>query len=171
MSELNDELLDDNLDYENETDDEPKRDSRQFVRKLEQEAKEGKRAKREADEAKAEAAKAKRDLALIKAGIDIDSPTGKLFVKGYDGEATVDAIKAAAAEYGLLPTSQEPSVKQELDGMDRIASASTASAPAVNPTAMDRLRKAESPDEILKVLREEGIAISQEQPGEWISLV
>lgn len=171
MSELNDELLDDNLDYENETDDEPKRDSRQFVRKLEQKAKEGERAKREADEAKAEAAKAKRDLALIRAGIDIDSPTGKLFVKGYDGEPTVEAIKAAASEYGLLPTSQAPDVKQELEGMDRVANASTASAPTVNATAMERLRNAQNPQEVLKVLQDEGIAISQEQPGEWISLV
>lgn len=170
MSEYDNDLLD-NEDLELESNDEPQRDSRKFVRKLEQEAKEGKRAKAEADEAKAELAKVKRDLALAQAGIDVNSPTGKLFVKGYDGEPTVEAIKAAASEYGLLPTSQAPDVKQELDAMDRVASASTASAPVGSPNALDELRKAENPEQVLKVLRANGVSISQEQPGEWISLV
>lgn len=170
MSEYDNDLLD-NEDLELESNDEPQRDSRKFVRKLEQEAKEGKRAKAEAEEAKAELAKAKRDLALAQAGIDVNSPTGKLFVKGYDGEPTVEAIKAAASEYGLLPTSQAPDVKQELDAMDRVASASTASAPVGSPNALDELRKAENPEQVLKVLRANGVSISQEQPGEWISLV
>lgn len=170
MSEYDNDLLD-NEDLELESNDEPQRDSRKFVRKLEQEAKEGKRAKAEAEEVKAELAKAKRDLALAQAGIDVNSPTGKLFVKGYDGEPTVEAIKAAASEYGLLPTSQAPDVKQELDAMDRVASASTASAPVGSPNALDELRKAENPEQVLKVLRANGVSISQEQPGEWISLV
>lgn len=173
MSEYDNDLLD-NEELELEPDNEPQRDSRKFVRKLEQEAKEGKRAKAEADEAKAELAKAKRDLALMQAGIDVNSPTGKLFVKGYDGEVSVEAIKAAASEYGLLPTSQAPDVKQELDGMDRIANASTSSAPTSNPTALDELRKAGesgNPDDILKVLRANGVSISQEQPGGFFPLV
>jgi hypothetical protein len=50
----------------------------------------------------AEAEAAKRELAFLKAGIDLDSPGGKLLAKAYDGAPTVEAIKAAAVEYGVI---------------------------------------------------------------------
>lgn len=37
---------------------------------------------------------AQRDLALYRAGVDVDSPMGKMFARSYEGEITEDAIKA-----------------------------------------------------------------------------
>lgn len=47
---------------------------------------------------------------LLKAGVDTESALGKMFAKSYDGERTVDAVKAAAAEVGALtaPTAPPP---------------------------------------------------------------
>lgn len=49
-----------------------------------------------------EAEHAKKELAFIKVGIDLETPTGKLFAKAYDGDSTPEAISAAAAEYGII---------------------------------------------------------------------
>lgn len=57
----------------------------------------------------AEAEQAKRELAFVKAGVDPSDTAAKYFVKGYDGELTVDAIKAAAVEARLLAPTQPPS--------------------------------------------------------------
>ena len=45
-----------------------------------------------------EAEAAKRELAFVKAGVDPESAAAKYFVKGYDGELSAEAIRAAAAE-------------------------------------------------------------------------
>ena len=166
-------------DFENEDIDttiddesgEPAKDSRQFVRKLEQEAKAGKAAKREAEEAQREAANAKRELAFLKAGIDLESPTGKLFAKAYDGDTSLEAVRTAASEYGLIPTSQTDEVKNDLDALNRVSQASAGSTGVITPTALDAIRGASDPAAILKVLQDNGIAISDEQPGGWVSLV
>lgn len=44
----------------------------------------------------AEFAVTQRELAFAKAGIDPASPQAKYFVKGYDGDLTPEAIRAAA---------------------------------------------------------------------------
>lgn len=44
--------------------------------------------------AKAEAEALRRDLAFAKAGIDIDTPKGKMFAKSYEGELNAADIKA-----------------------------------------------------------------------------
>lgn len=173
-------------DYENDSDqtnNEPDRNSRQFVRKLEEEAKAGKQAAKERDAVKAEAEAARRELAFLKAGIDVDSPTGKLFAKAYDGSADLDSVKAAASEYGLIPTSQEPAIKDDLAALDRVSKASTGASAPIEPSVFDRIKEAGSKvdangnldprgkDEILRIVQEAGIGISHEQPGEWVSLV
>ena len=43
-----------------------------------------------------------------KAGIDPDEGLGKLFMDGYHGEMTAEAVHAAAEGYGLLKTEQPP---------------------------------------------------------------
>lgn len=61
------------------------------------------RAKNEAAEANAQlavqGATAKENI-FLRAGVDIDTPLGKLFFNGYDGELDVDKVKAYAAEIG-----------------------------------------------------------------------
>jgi hypothetical protein len=167
----------DDLDFNNDELDnigsdanESENDSKNWRRKLEQDAKDGKRASREAEVAKQEAQQAKRELALIKAGIDLESGTGKLFAKAYDGEATPEAIKAAAQEFGLVPTSQTTEVQSDLSAIDRIANASAGASGTITPSALDDIRNAANPEEVLKVLQANGINISNEQPGSWFAI-
>jgi hypothetical protein len=81
--------MDSEFDNENEHDDmddegQPAADSPKALR----------RAADEGRKAKAELASAKRELAMLKAGVDLESPIGKLFAKAYDGDTAADAIKA-----------------------------------------------------------------------------
>lgn len=57
-----------------------------------------------------EANAAKRELAFLKAGVDTDTPLGKVFVKAYDGELTADAIKGEWEALGATPTKPEVEV-------------------------------------------------------------
>lgn len=55
-----------------------------------------------------------KELAMVKAGIDTDSPLGKFFFDGYKGELTKEAVIAAAQEIGLLEKqAPDPGVTQE----------------------------------------------------------
>ena len=53
------------------------------------------------DEAQASIAALGRENALLRSGIDLESPLGQLFVKSYDGEWTAEALKAESARYGV----------------------------------------------------------------------
>jgi hypothetical protein len=57
-----------------------------------------------AREANAEAAKAVRENAMLRAGVNLDSPVGAMFAKAYDGELNADAIKDEAVKVGALTT-------------------------------------------------------------------
>lgn len=57
---------------------------------------------KKADEVTASAAAAQRELAFVKAGVDTDSPIGKLLLNGYTGELEVEAIKAEALAVGAI---------------------------------------------------------------------
>lgn len=96
-----------------------------------------KQMERERAEAKAEAqrvaeenAKVKKELAFLKAGLDLNgelTPQQKLFVKAYDGDVTPDAVKAAAVEYGVIDAPQAQVPAEELAGHDRFAQAAAGS--------------------------------------------
>lgn len=140
------------------------RTDRKWVRDLEARAK-------GADKAKAEAEAAKRELAMLKAGIDLDSPQGKLFAKAYDGESSADAVRKAAEEYGVLDAPAPAIPQEELDAIDRVSRAGSvpAATPMDDPIAL--LNNAETPDQIIELLKKNGVQIDNEQPGQWRSLV
>lgn len=48
----------------------------------------------------------RKEMAFLKAGIDTDKGVGSLAFKSYDGEPTVEAVKAFAEEYGLTGTTE-----------------------------------------------------------------
>lgn len=159
----------DDFDLEQEENEQPQQQQQepQWRKNLERKAK-------EADAAKAEAQAAKRELALLKAGIDLESPTGKLFAKAYDGEASVDAIKAAATEYGLIgtesapaaPAQTEPSVSNdELAAHQRIAQASAGANSGGQYDPRDAVNNADSVEEVLAILQKEGVVIDETRPG------
>jgi hypothetical protein len=104
----------------------------------------------------AEAVAAKRELAFIKVGIDVDSPTGKLFAKAYDGETSPEAVAAAAAEYGLIkPPSRVNADEQEQRAWSSASMSQASGAPA--PAAgdiRDAMRNARNPLELQALIRQ-----------------
>jgi hypothetical protein len=69
---------------------------------------------KKAEESASEAAVLKREVAFLKAGITTEKGVGALLYKAYDGDLTVDAIKSAAAEYGIgdAPVIDAPEVPE-----------------------------------------------------------
>lgn len=57
---------------------------------------------------------AMRENAMLKAGINTDSPLGKFFSDSYKGELTKEAVTAAATEIGLLEKeTPDPEVSEQ----------------------------------------------------------
>jgi ribosomal protein L12E/L44/L45/RPP1/RPP2 len=140
--------------------------SRANIRKLEKAAQAG-------QSAQSELASLKRELAFRDAGISPTNPMAKYFIKGYDGESTVEAIKAAAEEAGLLAAAPPPpnpdappqqpnsQVRQdELVALQR-ANGMTAApqAPSVSQEAayFAALNAAKTPQEVMEVVQKFGV--------------
>jgi hypothetical protein len=95
-----------------------------------------------------------KELAFVKAGLDMNSPMAKYFVKGYDGELSPEAIREAAMEAQLItPT---PAVNED----DRNAWRETnriASGSEVSPEPKgwaERINQAESEAELMSIFAE-----------------
>lgn len=85
---------------------------RQHLKELEKEVQELRQLKMEAETAK-------RELAFAKAGIPMDTPMAKYFVKGYDGELTPEAIRTAATEAGLVAGAKPNPLQEEAAAWSR----------------------------------------------------
>jgi hypothetical protein len=123
---------------------------------------------------KAENAELVRQITFAKAGISVDDPKMKYFVKGYDGDMEVEAIRAAANEAGFLApvqaVSSEQKVQQQmsLEAQDRVISASAGAIAedASEAAALARMEAAMNEggvDAMLDVVRQYGIPIASEQ--------
>lgn len=73
---------------------------RQRMRQLEKE-------NREKDALLAKYAEMEKKMAFVEAGIPLESPMAKYFIKGYDGDLTPEAIRLAAVEAQLITPSPE----------------------------------------------------------------
>jgi hypothetical protein len=133
---VTDEFLDD--DGTDGQIDEPGQGDNPNIRQLREKA-------RKHDAVAAERDEARRELAFYKAGIP-DNKVAELFKKAYDGDVDPDAIRTAAAEYGLV----DPDVPhEELDAMDRLEKATAggeAPPPAVDMNSMIRAAAGHSPN-------------------------
>lgn len=135
-------------EFEDETGDEtPKDPVRARMRQLEKELQHSK-------QALAEAESLKREVAFIKAGIPMDNPMAKYFVKGYDGDISPEAIRTAAEEAKLIQRAAENAqAKSEADAWNRITKAQRAgetSEPAIDWNS--KLNQARNEQEIMQIL-------------------
>lgn len=74
-------------------------------------------AQADAQAATARAEAAERQLALVSAGVDITTPTGRMFLDAYKGELNPEAIKASATEVGAI-RAPEPVVEEKPDNTE-----------------------------------------------------
>ena len=140
-------MSDSNYEFEDEVEDQATRKDpvRARMRDLEQQVK--------AFEAKAkEAEAAQRELAFVKAGVNPDSAAAKYFVKGYDGELTPEAIRAAAEEANLV-SSEKKEVAVEQQAWNRVAQASRAGETSEPPVDyVQRFNNTKSADEVMALI-------------------
>jgi hypothetical protein len=140
-------MSDSNYEFEDEVEDQATRKDpvRARMRELEQQVK--------AFEAKAkEAEAAQRELAFVKAGVDPDSAAAKYFVKGYDGELTPEAIRAAAEEANLV-SSEKKEAAGEQQAWNRVAQASRAGETSEAPVDyVQRFNNTKSADEVMALI-------------------
>ena len=85
------------------------------------------------------AKKLERENAMLRAGVDLDSKTGQMFAKAYDGELTTEAITAEAAEVGAMRKAAEPSPEPVTDtaSSDEVADIEQMQAISSNSTTSD----------------------------------
>jgi ribosomal protein L12E/L44/L45/RPP1/RPP2 len=138
-------MSDANNEFEDEQIDQPKDPVRAHMRKLEAENK-------RKDEELATLKSAQRELVFLKAGVNPDDPKAKYFVKGYDGELTVEAIRQAAEEASYIP-SQRKEIEEDAQAFGRLNRAAThgeTSEPVVDYA--DKIRNARTPDEVMQLV-------------------
>ena len=134
-------------EFEQEPDETPKDPVRARMKQLEKELNESK-------QGLAEAAALKREVAFIKAGIPMDNPMAKYFVKGYEGEVSAEAIRQAAEEANLIQKAAENAkAKSEADAWNRITKAQRAgetSEPLTDWTT--KINQAKNEQEVMQIL-------------------
>lgn len=88
--------------------------------------------------AKAEAELAKKELAFVKAGINTDTKPAQALLRAYDGELTAEAIKAEAADWGLVDAPKAPEPEADApDYTDDAALQSMRDATSGSPAPVD----------------------------------
>jgi hypothetical protein len=150
MSDIADEFYED--------DDQPQ-DSNPVRARMKQLEKENREFKKQL----AEAEQLRREANFLKAGIDPAEPKFKYFVKGYDGELSPDAIRAALEEAQLITPQSNPASedKQAWQTTNKVA-AGAESAPD-GPSWAKRISDAQSEAELMAVFAEaqaQGIDLS-----------
>ena len=114
----------------------------------------------------------RKELAFYKAGISIDDPKMRYFVKGYDGEMTAEAIRAAALEAGFIASQQPEQVdegvqQQVFSAQQRVMAASAGAMVPDNSEAaalsmMEQAMEEGGIDAMLDVARQFGIQVGED---------
>lgn len=128
--------------------------SRTDLRKLREKA-------RKHDEAVEKLAAMERREMFRDAGLNPNDAKNKYFIKGYDGDLTVEAIQKEAAEAGLI-TLEPENPKDEVEGHQKIDDAGAGAAPTGKVDALEKLKgsDAKSLDEFIEQARNAGIPTS-----------
>ena len=114
----------------------------------------------------AELTQLQQENVLLRNGIDLDSPLTGLFRKGYDGEWTPDAVKAAAETYGLpvkgaaqpqADAAAQAAAQQQAQDAAGFAALDGAAAGGTDvPASTIDYSKANSPEEVMEMARKAG---------------
>lgn len=116
-----------------------------------------------------ELANAKRELAFIKAGINPEDPKMRYFVKGYEGDLTSEAVRAAALEAGFLASQGQSDQAQAVQSaQERVMTAAAGaviedSSEAAAIARMEQAMQEGGVDAMFEVARQYGIPIATEQ--------
>lgn len=129
-----------------------------FRRKLENRATD---AEARAEAAEARLASYERQDTFRSAGIDLNDPRAKYFVKGYEGELDVEAIRMEAEAAGFLNANAEPSNQSVSNDMlmaeQRIQVAGEGGDPVAPPDLDARIKAAKNPEELRALMEGEGV--------------
>ena len=129
---------------------------RSNIRNLEARAKAG-------DEAVAKLAELQRELSFRDAGVDPQSKQGQYFMRGYDGEMTVDAIRAEATELGLAGDSNPPAAQAppvDYGAEQRIAMAADDAGPVSPPEWSSLVAQTNNAEELAALIEAHGGTIN-----------
>lgn len=101
----------------------------------------------------AEADKLQKELAFSKAGIPMDAPMAKYFIKGYEGEFTPEAIRKAAEEANLIEVPKMETPSSEQQAWQRMKTASSSGQTSEPPVDwVSKINGAKNADEIMQLL-------------------
>ena len=159
-------------DFDNELD-EQETNSQPLDPNIRRQLREGDKARKELEAAKAELEKQKLEFQFTKAGIP-ETGAGALLRKAYDGEASVEAIRKMAEEYGISTSCSEPVQTQapandaELEALRRAQGATIGTSgvgPDLGQEFLARIQEATSPEEAMKIVTEQ----QYEKLGVWTS--
>lgn len=143
-----------------EYDDELETETQPLDPNIRKQLREAEKARKELEQAKAELAAQRREIEFAKAGIP-ESGLGSLFRKAYDGEASTEAIRKAAEEYGILSPTLSAPVEQgtspsELEALRRAQGATLGTSgaqPDPGQEFLAALAGADSPEKIMEIVR------------------
>lgn len=126
------------------------------------------RAAEKGTKAEAKATKLERENAFLRAGIDPDDSRLGYFYRGYEGEMTADAIRAAATEAGFIAAPPaDPAVQQHQEGQAQVQAAATGSEAEFNPSgakyAMEKAMAEGGVEAMIQAGMQYGLPVAAEQ--------
>ena len=144
------ESYDDDLEQEEDANDKVVQLKRSQIRALEKKAKAH-------DDALVRLATLERQLVFRDAGIPTDK-RGQLFMKAYDGDMTLDAVKAAAIDYEVIqPDSADTT--PETEAQDRLLKAAGGGDTPHKPDLEQAILNATTPEEVMRIVSQQGIKL------------
>ena len=141
-----------------ETEEVSSTESKNWRRELEAKAK-------RADELEAQVQQMQRKEVFRDAGLDPSNKMTEYFMKGYEGELSVDAIQAEATSAGLSNTvsqgnttnlEQQAQFAQQVEAERRIAEASDDAGPVADPQFESLIRQTTNADELRQLWEANG---------------
>lgn len=127
------------------------------------------KAAKERDQQSAQMQSMQRELAFARAGLDLDNPQLKYFVKAYDGELTAEAIRTAAEEAGFVQPKQSGVTEDERQAHQRMDGAG-AGAPGTGAEDKEEgllALRGKPRDEIMGYLAKQGVPTSWNRPEDF----